>query len=181
MSKLVKKYMMRDYSSIFEGVESGVLVSIRGVEANKNNEIRQGLAKKDIHITVIRNNLARQAFKDSGLSALAPILEGPSALAYGADSVVEVAREIVEIAKGEELLELKGAVLDGELFEGESGVERLSKFPTRDEAQAKVVTMFLAPAQNVVGAATAPAKNIAGVLKTIQEKLEAGESIAKVG
>ena len=180
MSKLVKKFMMRDYSSIFEGVESGVLVSIRGVEANENNAIRQDLAKKDIHITVIRNNLARQAFEDSGLAALAPILEGPSALAYGADSVVEVAREIIERAKDVEMFELKGAVLDGELFEGEAGVERLSKFPTREEAQAKAVTMFLSPAQNLVGAATAPAKNIAGILKTIEEKLEGGETIAKV-
>lgn len=179
MSKLVKKYMMRDYSSIFEGVDSGVLISIRGVDANTNNAIRQDLAKKDISITVIRNNLAKQAFEDSGLSALAPILEGPSALAFGADSVVEVAREIVEAAKDIELFELKGAVLDGELFEGEAGVERLSKFPTRDEAQAKVVTMFLSPAKNIVGAAASPAKNIAGILKTIQEKLEGGETIAK--
>jgi len=177
----VKKYMMRDYSSIVEGVESGVLVSVRGVDANTNNQVRQDLAKKDISITVIRNNLARQAFADSGLSALAPILEGPSALAYGADSVVEVAREIIEAAKDIELFELKGAVLDGELFEGEAGVERLSKFPTREEAQAKAVTMFLSPAKNLVGAATSPAKNLAGVLKTIQEKLEDGETISKVG
>ena len=59
-------------------------------------------------------------------------------------------------------------------------MKRLSDFPTREEAQAKVVSVVLAPAQNLVGAATAPAKNIAGILKTIEEKLEKGEAIAKV-
>ena len=39
--------------------------------------------------------------------------------------------------------------------------------------------MLLSPARNLVGAVKAPAGNIAGILKTIQEKLEAGETIAK--
>jgi large subunit ribosomal protein L10 len=86
----------------------------------------------------------------------------------------------VKWAKKVENLELKGAVLDGVLFEGEAGVKRLSDFPTREEAQAKVVTMVLSPAKNLAGAVTSPAKNIAGILKTIEEKLEKGETIAKV-
>ena len=49
-----------------------------------------------------------------------------------------------------------------------------------EEAQAKVVTLLLSPARNLVGAVKAPAGNIAGILKTIQEKLEAGEEIKKV-
>jgi ribosomal protein L10 len=45
----------------------------------------------------------------------------------------------------------------------------LGSFPTREEAQAKVVTLLLSPARQVMG-----------VVKTLQEKLEKGESVAKL-
>jgi large subunit ribosomal protein L10 len=77
-------------------------------------------------------------------------------------------------------LELRGAVLDGELFTGEEGVKRLSKFPTRDEAIAQTVTIILTPGGKLVGAVKSPASNIAGILKTMQEKLESGETIARI-
>ncbi len=180
MSKPVKNWMMRDFREKLEGTDSALVVSIRGMSANDNNHLRQELAKKQIRITVVRNTLARHAFADSPLASASPLLEGPSALAYGAETVVDVARELVKWAKEIEQLELKGAVLDGELFEGEAGVERLSKFPTREEAQAQAVTLFLSPARNLASAATSPAKKIAGILKTIEEKLEQGETIAKL-
>jgi large subunit ribosomal protein L10 len=180
MSKPMKNWMIRDYQEILEGQDSALLISVRGIPANDNNRLRQELAKKEITITVIRNNLAKHAFADSPLSGLSPLLEGPNALAFGAESVVDVARELVKWAKEIEDLELRGAVLDGVLFEGKDGVTRLSKYPTREEAQAKVVTLVLSPAQKLVGAALSPAKNIAGILKTIEEKLEKGETIAKV-
>ncbi len=181
MSKPVKNWMIRDYQELLGEEENALLISVRGMSANDNNSLRQDLMQKDIRVTVIRNNLARKAFADSPLAGLSPLLEGPSALAYGAESVVDVARALVKHAESLDNLELKGAVLDGQLFEGEAGVKALSKFPTRDEAIAKVVTCILSPARNIAGAATSPAANLAGILKAIEEKLEKGETIAKVG
>lgn len=181
MSKPVKNWMIRDYQELLGENTDALLVSIRGMSANDNNALRQELAGKDIQVTVIRNNLAKKAFEGSSLAALSPLLTGPNALAYGAETVVDVARALVDEAKKHDEIELRGAVLDGELFEGEEGVKALSKFPTRDEAIAKVVTVILSPARNLAGAATSPASNIAGILKTIEDKLEKGEAIAKVG
>ena len=84
-------------------------------------------------------------------------------------------------AVGELLGVTSTGVLDGNLFEGEAGVKRLSDFPTKEEAQAKVVQLVLAPGANVLGAAKGAGGRILGVIKTIQEKLESGETIAKIG
>ncbi len=180
MSKPVKEMIIDEYKSRFQGVEGALLVDIRGIEANQNNALRLSLQRQSIRVTVVKNALARKAFASTGLEALSPALEGPSALVYGADSVVEVARSLVEWAKKIEKLELKGAVLDGELFEGEAGVKRLSTFPTRDEAKAKVVQILLSPAGNVVGAVVSPGSRLLGIVKEIQERLEKGETIRKV-
>jgi large subunit ribosomal protein L10 len=181
MSKPVKNMIVAEYRRRFDGVSNALLIDIRGIEANENNELRQGLHTSDIRVTVIRNKLAKDAFKDTSLEALNPALVGPNAMCYGANSVVEVARQLVDWAKKIKELELKGACLDGEYFEGQAGVKRLSTFPTRDEAQAKVVQLMLSPAGNLISAATSAGSNVMGIIKEIQERLEKGEEIAKVG
>ncbi|MHC4127637.1 MAG: 50S ribosomal protein L10 [Planctomycetota bacterium] len=179
MSKPVKELIMVDYQKRFAGVDNALLIDIRGIDANENNALRLDLADKAIRVTVIKNRLARRAFAGTGLDPLGPALEGPSALAYGAESVVDVARVLVEWARKVKQLELKAAVLDGELFEGEAGVKRLSTYPTRPEAQARVVHLVLVPAGNIVAAITSPGSLIAGVIKELGEKLEKGEPISK--
>lgn len=181
MSKPMKELLIHDYQKRLEGVEDALVISIRGVNAIDNNTMRNELAAKDIRITVVRNNLARHAFADSPLGNLSPLLEGPSALAYGAESVVDVARELVDWARKLENLELKGAILEGELYEGKAGVEKLSKMPTREEAIGQAVTLILSPARNLVGAVMGPGSSLASIVKAIEEKLEKGEEITKAG
>jgi large subunit ribosomal protein L10 len=179
MSKPIKEMIIDDYKSRFQDLEGALVVDIRGIEANDNNALRNGLLEQDIRVTVVKNTLADKAFSGTALEPLGTILEGPSALAYGAESVVEVARALVDWAKKVQKLDLKGAILDGEIFEGEAGVKRLSEFPTKEEAQAKVVQLILSPFQNVLGAAKSPGGNVLGIIKEIQERLEKGEAITK--
>ncbi|MFK7884775.1 MAG: 50S ribosomal protein L10 [Phycisphaerales bacterium] len=180
MSKPVKNMIIEDYKDRFGDTQDALVIGLRGIESNDTNTIRTGLAEKSIRVTIVRNKLFGQAFAGTGLESLKEILSGANAVAYGAESVVEVAREIVELTKKFPDIELKGAVLDGELFEGATGVERLSKFPTRDEAIAKDVSIILGPGASLLGAVKGPGSGIAGIVKAIEEKLEKGEAIAKV-
>jgi large subunit ribosomal protein L10 len=147
MSKPVKEMMIRDFQERLGDTEDALVISLRGISANDNNAIRKGLAKKEIRVTVVRNKLFGQAFADTNLSGLSEILKGSNAIAYGAESVVEVAREVVALVKEFPDIELKGAILDGMLFSGDAGVKELSKYPTRDEAIAQDVALILSPAR----------------------------------
>ena len=181
MSKAVKDMIVNDYRAKFGDHTDAVVITLRGVDANTNNKLRTDLQKKDIHLTMVRNALFLRAFEGTGLTALEPVLSGSNVLAYGCESVVEVAREIVDMVKELPDVELKGAVLDGTLFSGEDGVKALSKFPTRDEAIGQAVTLILSPARKLVGQVKGPGGRLLGIVKAIEEKLEKGEAIAKVG
>ena len=181
MSKTVKNLMSQAYASEFEGLSGAVVIDIRGVEAGDNNALRADFAEKSVKVRVIKNSLAKGVFAGGDLEPLNEFLDGPAAMVYPAGedaSVVSVARELIDWAKKVENLELKGAVMDGMSF-GPGEIKKLSEFPTKEEAQAKIVQIALSPAQKLVGAATAPGGNIAGILKTLQEKLEAGETFSK--
>jgi large subunit ribosomal protein L10 len=180
MSKPIKELVIADYKKRFENIDGALLVDIRGMTSNDTNDLRLGLQEKRIRVTVVKNTLAKKAFAGTDLEALNEGLVGPSAVAYGDTSVVDVARQLVEWARKIKHLTLKGAVLDGHYYDGAEGVKRISNFPTKEEAQAKVVQLFLSPASNLLRAATSPGSNILGIVKEIRERLEKGQAIAKV-
>ena len=183
MSKPVKNLIKESYKRRFEGLTGAVVVDIRGIESNDNNRMRGGLREKQIKISVVKNTLAKAVFEGTEMEKVHEVIDGPSALVYptsGDVSVVNVARELITWSKELENFEFKGAVMEGIVFEANE-IEKLSKYPTREEAQAQAVQLILSPAQKLVGAIKSPASNLAGILKTIEEKLEKGETIAKVG
>jgi large subunit ribosomal protein L10 len=180
MSKQIKKMIVDEYKRRFDDVNNALVVDIRGIDANDNNDLRVDLLGKDIHITVLKNSLAKTALEGTSLEVLSTTLTGPSALVFGGDSVVGVARNLVDWAKKVKNLELKAAVLDGELFDGADGVKRLSDFPTKEEAQGTVVQLVLSPAGNLVKAATSPGSNLLGIIEEIKTRLEEGNTINKI-
>ena len=169
MSKPVKVMIASEYTRRFEGVTGAVVVEIRGLDAKATTSMRGSLLEKGIKVTIVKNALARRTFKGGPLASLEKALKGPSAMLTGAENAIIVARAIVKAAEAEKKIVLKGAIFDGEYYDGDAGVKKLGSFPTREEAQAKVVTLVLSPARNIMGC-----------VKTIQEKLEKGETISKV-
>jgi large subunit ribosomal protein L10 len=171
MSRPVKNLITQSYRQRFADVEGAVLIDIRGIKSNQNNRLRGVLATKKVRVAVVKNSLAKKALAGTKLENLTKLLEGPSAVTYGGDSVVSVARELIEIAKEIENLKFRGAIMDGQVY-GPEQIKELSKFPTKAEAQAKVVTLILSPAKKLVGQVLSPGKKLAALVKAIQEKRE---------
>ncbi len=170
MSKPMKEMIVSEYQNRFGDAEEAVVVSLRGVKAEGTETIRNQMRESSVHVSVVKNSLARKAFEGKALEALAPVLKGQNAMVYGDRSVIEIARDIIGLIKTYPEIELKGAILDGELYEGEEGVTRLSKLPTLAEAKSGSVALVLGPGRKLLG-----------IVKSIEEKLEKGETIAKVG
>ncbi len=185
MSKPVKNLIIESYRTRFDDVEGGVVIGFSGMPSDVTMSFRATLAKERMRLTVVKNGLFNAAVRETRLERFKDVLVGPSAIVYGKvkDDVnpVKVARRLIEIAKeikGYEL-EFKGAVMDGEVFSA-AEVEKLSKYPTRVEALGTVVSVILGAAGQLVSSITSPGGQIASILDTIKEKLEKGETIAKL-
>ncbi|MFW6066063.1 MAG: 50S ribosomal protein L10 [Planctomycetota bacterium] len=179
MSKPVKEMMRQNLSRRLQGVDSLALVDFTGVDATATNQIRGRLAEKSIHMMVVKNSLARQAFRDAGLEQAGRLLRGPCAIAYGDDSetvgVVSVVRELLDIRKEQPNLGVKAALLEGEVF-GSDRVEELSEYPTREEAIGRITGSLMAPAANLSAALLGGGSTLVGILKSIEEKQGGDES-----
>ena len=169
MSKPVKELQRKELVKRFHDVDSLAVVGFTGLDAISTNLIRKRLLKKNIRMTVVKNSVARSAFKSIGLDKAGDLLDGPSAVVYGADSVVTVVRELLDIGKESPNLTVKAAYMDGTSFAADQIVQ-LSKYPTRSEAIALVVSAAIAPGKKIVGCIIAPSAKLASILKTIEER-----------
>jgi len=172
MSKYVKGLLQKELEQKFANVGDFLVLDTRGVNGNENNELRGALKGKGIKLTVVKNVLMRQALEGKGMSSAASLfLAGPCTVAYGGDSVVDIAKECVDWSKKVEAIGFKGAFVDGAVMDGE-GVKTLAKLPNRSELQGTIVLLARSPGANVAGAVAGPGGIIAGCIKSLVDKLE---------
>ncbi len=169
MSKPVKELVRKELKKRLGDATSLAVLGFTGVDATTTNRIRNRLAAKQVRVTVVKNALAKQAFKEMNIEQAGELLEGPCALAYGGESVVSVVRELLDIAKDVKALQVKGALMEGALFKGDQ-IEALSKYPTRSEAISNLVAAVLSPGRKLAACLLAPGSKLASILKTIEEK-----------
>jgi large subunit ribosomal protein L10 len=167
MSKIIKQMQLDSLKTTFDGVRDLVFLKVVGLGAVADNQVRLALRKKGIRMQVVKNSLARRIFGDMGIKVNA--WEGATTLAWGANSIAELSKEIDDVAKKhEKFVKVKTAVADGQ----EVPFATALKMPTRLEALATVAGMILAPASNLAAQILGPASTVAGQVKQISEKKE---------
>lgn len=178
MSKKVKSLIEKELTAKFKPLDGVAVISPKGIDGTKNNQLRRRLGAKGVKVTVVKNTLASRAAQGTKLKGFDKLLDGPCAVVYGKASIATIARMLVEERKLNEKLELRGVFFDGEVYPGEKGVEQVSKLPTREEAIGAMVASVLGPGRRLVGAVKGPAGRIAGILKAIEEKAKKAEAAA---
>lgn len=181
MSKPVKNLTTQSYKNKFADRDGVVLINVRGVKAGDNIAMRAALAEKGLKVTVVKNTQAKRATEGTAIAAVDQLLDGAIAFVYTVDpegSVINVARTIVEQKKTSKFIEIKGAVMDNNVYPDEKAVEALSKYPTREEAIGKIAGALMGPGASLLGALKGPGSKLGSLLKTIEEK---GGELQKAG
>ena len=154
----LKQPIVEEISANIKDAQSVVVVDYRGLTVEQDTQLRKAMREAGITYKVYKNTMMNFAFKGTEFASLAPVLEGPSAIAISRDDATAPARVIAKFAKDAPALEIKAGVGEGTFYDA-SGMQAVATIPSRDELLSKLL-----------GSLQSPITNLARVLNQIAEK-----------
>lgn len=154
----LKQPIVAEISENIKGAQSVVLVDYRGLTVEQDTRLRKELREAGVVYKVYKNTMMNFAFKGTDFEALAPYLEGPSAVAISTTDATAPARIICKFAKEAKALEVKGGVVEGVAYDAK-GINEIASIPSREELLSKLL-----------GSMQSPITNFARVMKQLAEK-----------
>jgi len=151
-----------------------VLSEYRGLSVGEIADVRRNLRRQDVAFRVVKNRLARIAAVGPRGEALAPLLTGPTAIAFGDDEAA-TARAVVDALRPYKVARVTGAVLGDKAIDAAS-VVRLAALPSRDVLLAQLAGGMVSPIVTLAGLLGANLRNLGSALSQVRDRKAAAES-----
>lgn len=184
----LKQPIIQEISDSVKDAQSVVVVDYRGLTVEQDTQLRRELREAGVTYKVYKNTMMNFAFKGTDYEALAPVLEGPSAIAISTDDATAPARILSKFAKNAPALEIKAGVVEGTFYDA-NGMKAVASVPSREELLSKLLGSLQSPMANFArvisqiaeqgGAAEAPAEAEAVAAEVPAEEAPAEEAPAE--
>jgi large subunit ribosomal protein L10 len=158
-------------------MKAAVIVDYRGLNVKDITALRRQLAGDGIELQVAKNTLLRLAARQAEVEIDPELLTGPTAIAFGNQDEVAVARQLTDYTRRSRIVELKGGIISGTSLNAEQ-VTRLADLPPREVLLSQLIGVIQAPLSKTLGTIQAPAREIAGLALALHDKNAGGEAAA---
>lgn len=119
-----------------------LLTDYRGINVADVTKLRTELRNVDTEYKVIKNNIVKRALNENGENGLDELLEGPTAVIFGAEDYLEPSKVVYNFTKTNEFYKIKGGIIEGKVMTAEE-IITLAKLPSRQELMAKLAGALL--------------------------------------
>ncbi len=167
-----KQELVERLSKQLADAEVTMVVENRGLTVGQVTELRAKLREAGVQMEVVKNTLTRRATQGTDAEVLLDLLTGPNAIVISQDDPVAPAKILVDFAKDNEKLEIKGAALAGNLLDVE-GIKQLAKMPSKEELLAKLVYTINAVPTNLVNVLSGVPRAFVNVLSAVKDQKDA--------
>jgi large subunit ribosomal protein L10 len=121
---------------------------------------------------VYKNTLMQIALKELEMPEMDQVLSGPSAFVFAEGDPVASAKAIRDFAKKNEMLTIKGGIMDGNFVDAEA-VNKIAALPSREELIAKLLGSLQNPMSQIVRVLNGPAEQLARAISAIADQKNA--------
>lgn len=155
-----KQSIVEELKERLSVAQSGVIVDYRGITVEEDTALRKSMREANVDYRVVKNTLLNFAVKGTEYEAIAPYLEGPTAIAIGVEDPIAPAKVLGDFIEKAKKVTIKTGFIDGRVVDV-AEIEKISKLPSKEELLAKAF-----------GSMKAPITNLARVLNQIKEQKE---------
>ena len=170
MNLTEKQTAVAELTRKVKAARSVYVTDFAGLNVAQVNDLRRRLRKAGVEYVVIKNTLARRAFKDATVEGLDEHLKGSTALALAKDAS-SAAKVLADFAREFQKPSVKGGVVEGRTVTP-AQVKRLASLPPRDQLLAELGAAMQAPMAGFLGVLQALLSNFAGALEALKSQRE---------
>ena len=171
MDRAAKKELVATLNGVFKASNVVVVAHYAGLTVTQMQTLRRQMKQAGASVKVAKNRLAKIALEGTDASVVAPLLKGPTVIAYSSDPVA-APKVANDFARAHDKFVILGGAM-GKTALNPDGVKTLALLPSLDDLRAKLVGLIQAPATKIAQVITAPAAKVARVVQAYANKTEA--------
>ena len=165
-----KRETVEDLRAQLDASRTMITSEYRGLKVKEISEIRRALRKQDVSYRVVKNRLMRIAAQENAsAAALAPLLVGPTAIAFGTDESATARAVLDAVRPYARIVKITGGVLGSTAINAE-GVTRLATLPSREVLLAEALGAITGPLSMTAGLFDAPGRDVVGLVQALIDK-----------
>ena len=149
-----------------------VVTDYKGLDVSSINELRRKLREEDIEFQVVKNTLLIRAAKDTGVALIQDYFKGPSAVALSYSDPVAPAKILMQFAKDNPKLEIKGGVLKNKVLDPDA-IKALAMLPSREVLLGQFLSVLNEVPTSFVRTIAEIPRSLLNVLTAIKDQKEA--------
>lgn len=171
MDRRTKELVATELHEKLKVTKMAVFANFSGLSVGKVTELRNSLRKSDAELKVVKNTLLKIASKGTPFSVLEEHFKGPLAITLNHGDIVQSTKILVEFAKKNAAIEIKGGMLDGKFLTKEQ-LGALAELPSREVLLGKLLSIFVTVQTSLVNVLSAVPRSVVQVLDAYRVKKE---------
>jgi large subunit ribosomal protein L10 len=168
LDRTEKREFVASLATVFAETSAVIVTQNKGLTVAEVTNLRKRMRDAGATFKVAKNRLATLALDGTRFDGIAPLLKGPTALAWSRDPVA-VAKAAIEFARTNDKFVVLGGAIPGQMLDV-AGVKALSELPSLEALRAGLLGMIQTPATRIAGILQAPGGQVARVLAAYARK-----------
>ncbi len=144
LTRSEKDVIINGLKADIDNAKAIFLTNLVGLKSNISTGLRKSVRDAEGKVVVAKNSLFEKAAQGTAAEALLSGLKGTQAVAFAFGDAPGVAKALKELGKEQELVELRGGLLDGKVL-SIADVKAIADLPSRDEMLGTLLATFNAP------------------------------------
>lgn len=177
VGRMVKELSVEEFSATLAAAPNFFVTQINRLPATEADVLRQKLHTSQARLVMIKRRLSERALERLHTPGLSDLVDGSVGFVFTSGDILQAAKLLIDFRKThEEQLVVRGALIDGQLFDT-TRVEQLAQLPPRPMLLAQVVLTIESPITDVI----MTLEQLLGDLAWVAEQVAAHRPAAPTG
>ncbi len=175
ISKARKDELVAQYVELINESNAIFVTEYAGLGVSDMEALRTQVREAEGAFYVTKNRLMRVAMEQTNTPIPDELLTGQVATGFAMSDAPPLAKALVDYAKKEEKLVIKGAIYDGDILLAD-GVKALASLPTLPEVRSQLVGLISGPARNLASVVASGVRQVINVVDAYAKNEDAAEA-----